>query len=139
MLEWRRMKLKTLTKEVFGEALGRNFSIHAINNLESAIKKGMRFTLENHARAVFKPKNEDELWTAKFIVKRWVSALKRRFAKGDIWFGSVNKKHEYGFIETQEEFDYVDRRELKRQKGWTKKTLQLEENLKRFKRFKKMS
>ncbi|OGE14935.1 hypothetical protein A3B39_02940 [Candidatus Daviesbacteria bacterium RIFCSPLOWO2_01_FULL_37_10] len=128
-----RASLKREVKKMFGINLDRNFSTRIINELEGFAIKGIRFTLESITELYLKPNQEDEMEVrfAKYIARKWILALKKRFSKRGEWFGGVNSKRQYGFIKTEKEYEYVRKRELKIRRGIIENNSVLLEEFKR--------
>lgn len=112
-------------EEVFQIQWNRQTSISVIDELEYFAKRGVRYRLVDIAELYFHPskKGWQQNWYAKFMAKKLIVSLKARLAKKGKWYGTINSKHQYGFIETEREHEYVNRREMKRVKGVIKNML----------------
>lgn len=127
-----RSRYETIEK-VFHLKWNRQKSIAVIDELEEFARKGIRFRLEDIASIYFHPRREDEreIRNAKFIARKWILALKKRFAKYDKWFGSVNSKNQFGFMETEKEYEYIHKRLLRIRRGIIQSCLDTAEFYKR--------
>jgi len=118
----------------------KSMSKFAINQLELLALRGIRFTLAEAILMLLNPSNGlDEQLLARLITKQWILSLKKRYKRRGIWFGAINKRHQYGFCETVQDQEFIRKRELRRQKGLLKSHLFLENCLREFERKEKLN